>query len=286
VAQKDQDKQDDKDKEYLAKFPGFKGTPFEGRKGKSDRAVFMELFTGATCPPCVAADLAFDVLMKTYKPSELILVQYHLHVPQPETMTNPSSIARSQYYKVKGVPTANFNGKPKPGLGGPFKFAEKSYTAARGVIDPLLEEAAEVKLAVQTQRKGDQIDINVDVTGLKGASADTKLRILLFEETIRYVGSNTIRFHHNVVRAFPGGVEGQELKEANSKHKASINLTSLRGELTKYLDEFEAKLTDKGKKFANPARPLDFNNLRVIAFVQNDGTREILQAFQAEVAPK
>src|SRR5262249_34858033 len=76
------------DNEYLAKVPAFTPAKFDGRKGKSDRAVVMELFTGAQCPPCVAADLAFDGLEKTYKPSELILIQYHMHIPGPDPLTN------------------------------------------------------------------------------------------------------------------------------------------------------------------------------------------------------
>src|SRR5581483_5361271 len=65
--------------EYSQK-PHFPAAKFAGRKGKSDRAVLVELFTGAQCPPCVAADLGFDALQKTYGPSEVVRLQYHLHV--------------------------------------------------------------------------------------------------------------------------------------------------------------------------------------------------------------
>jgi hypothetical protein len=41
-----------RDKEYLARVPPFKPDTFAGRKGKSERVVAMELFTGAQCP-CV-----------------------------------------------------------------------------------------------------------------------------------------------------------------------------------------------------------------------------------------
>ena len=51
------------------KVPFIAVKPFAGRKGKSDRAVLVELFTGAQCPPCVAADMAFDALPQTYKPT-------------------------------------------------------------------------------------------------------------------------------------------------------------------------------------------------------------------------
>ncbi len=276
------------DAEYNAKMPGFKGTVFEGRKSKSERAVFMELFTGAACPPCVAADLAFDVLQKTYKPSELVLIQYHVHIPGPDPMTNPDTQARWEFYRkgfaeqVRGVPCSIFNGKPatKPAQsGGGFEAAEKKYQDYCDVINGLVEDNAAAKLTAEASRDGERIEVAVKVSGLADPGPDKKLRILLAEETVRYAGSNKIRMHHNVVRAFPGGVDGLPLKDAASRHKASIHLGNLRTDLTKYLDNFEATV----RPFANPARPLAFSNLRVIAFVQDDNSREILQAVQIEI---
>ncbi len=71
------------DEEYHKKVPPFKPTPYAGRKNpKANQAVVMELFTGAQCPPCVAADVAFDALFMTYKPTEFIGLQYHLPHPR------------------------------------------------------------------------------------------------------------------------------------------------------------------------------------------------------------
>ena len=276
------------DRAYKAKMPGFKGEVFAGRQGKSERAVFMELFTGATCPPCVAADLAFDVLQSTYKPSELVLLQYHMHIPGPDPLTNADTEARWAYYrklnpgKVNGVPSSLFNGQPKAGGGGGAANAEAKYGVYRKVIDELIEADAGAKIALSAERSGDKIDINVKVTGVNDPGSDKKLRILLAEETVRYLGSNKIRLHHNVVRAFPGGVKGHALTEAASKHNATVNLGDLRTQLTKYLDEFESG----GRSFANPSRPMALNHLRVIAFVQDDSTGDILQAAMVEVKGK
>ena len=99
---------------------------------------------------------------------------------------------------------------------------------------------------------------------------------MLTEETVRYPGANKIRLHHNAVRAFPGGVAGQPLTEASSMHKVSISVSDLRGELNKYLDNSVRALKDT-------PRPLELQRLRVIAFVQDDNTYEILQAVQVEV---
>src|SRR5262249_56843305 len=53
----------------------------------------------------------------------------------------------------------------------------------------------------------------------------------------------------------------------------------LRKSLAKYLDDF-AKENDA--QF--PERPMGFKNFRVAAFVQNDATKEVLQAVQVAVA--
>jgi len=276
------------DDEYMATMPPFKGAPFGGRQGKSERVAFMELFTGATCPPCVAADLAFDVLQKSFERRDLVLIQYHVHIPGPDPMTNADTLARWDYYRkafpkeVGGVPSSIFDGKPQGGGGGGVAQAEKKYEAYRKIIEPLMENDAGAKLAAQAVRKGDQIDINLTVDGVKNPSSQMKLRVLLAEETVRYAGSNTIRLHHNVVRAFPGGVDGMTILQPDSKHNAAINVAKLRGDLVNYLDNFESL----GRTFANPARPLEMTHLRVIAFVQDDETQEILQAVQIPVESK
>src|SRR5262249_19683247 len=73
---------------------GFTPEPFKGRKGKSDRTALLELFTGAECPPCAAADLACDALVKAFTPKDVIVLQYHLHVPAPDPMTSPDGMDR------------------------------------------------------------------------------------------------------------------------------------------------------------------------------------------------
>ena len=62
-----------------------------------------------------------------------------------------------------------------------------------------------------------------------------------------------------------------------------VDLDQLRKDLSTYLTEFEKK--DPDNKFPNPQRPLDLKNLRVVAFLQNDATNEVLQAVEVELQP-
>lgn len=274
------------DKEYYKAMPPLKAEEFAGRKGKSDRRVVMELFTGAQCPPCVAADVAFDALLHAYKPSDLILIQYHMHIPGPDPLTNADSEARWDYYRkefpqgVRGTPTTIFNGKPEAGGGGGFANAGNKLDQYRKIIDPLLEEEPGAKVTAHASRKGNKIDIAVEVTDLKEPGETKKLKLLLVEDTIRYVGGNNLRFHHHVVRALPGGVDGLALASNSTKHTATVDLDQVRSTLNTYLNTYAAEKSP----FPNPDRPLDLKNLRVIALVQDDKTKEILQGTIIEVA--
>ena len=268
------------DAEYRKTVPPFKPTAFAGRKDKAaNQVVVMELFTGAQCPPCVSADVAFDALLKSYKPGELVLIQYHLHIPGPDPLTNTEAIARAKFYGVNSTPTAMLNGGKSPALGGGMANAEARFKTLINVIDPMLEKSADVKLAGKASRTGDKIDIGVEVTG--GDGDDMKLRLLVVEEDVKYVGGNGLRFHHQVVRAMPGGADGVAVKDKTFKHTASVDLVEVRKDLTKYLDEFAAN-----RPFPKPERPMEMKALRVIALVQNDKTKEIVQAIQLDVEAK
>src|SRR5262249_3224317 len=78
----------------------FQPGTFTGRRGKSERVVLVELFTGANCGPCVAADLAFDGLLRTFEPRDVVLLQYHLSIPSFDPLANADTERRSQYYRI------------------------------------------------------------------------------------------------------------------------------------------------------------------------------------------
>jgi hypothetical protein len=261
------------DAEYLASVPPFKPEPYPGRKEKgANKVAVMELFTGAQCPPCVAADVAFDALAKSYKPTDVVLLQYHLHIPGPDPLTNRDTLGRAEYYDVHSTPSTLFDGKSQAGGGGGMEAARQKYNQYVDILDAMLEKATDVKVAGTFGRAGDRLTANVTVTGAD-PSAELKLRLVVVEETIKYVGSNQIRFHHEVVRAMIGGPAGVAVNDKAFKHSAAADIDEIKKGLTGYLDEFAATT-----KFPSKKRPMDLGHLKVFALVQNDKTKEIVQA--------
>jgi hypothetical protein len=257
----------------------FKTEKFAGRKAKSNRAVLVELFTGAQCPPCVAADMAFDGLEKTYQSGEVVLLQYHLHIPGPDPMSNTDTDNRFEYYmdaypkKVRGTPTSLFNGKLDATGGGDRDDAPDKYKEFCTVVNKFLETPDTLKLSATAARSGAKIAIHAKVAGLDKPGENMCLRLALVEDWVRYKGGNGLQYHHRVVRAMPGGVKGVSVKEKDFEHKAAIDLDDLRASLNKYLNE----------DYPEGPRPMRLRNLSVVAFVQDDETAEVLQAVNVPV---
>jgi hypothetical protein len=272
---------DQLDQEFLKDAVPFK-TEALTRKEKGERVVLVELFTGAQCPPCVAADVAFDAMLKSYKPVDVVFLQYHLHIPGPDALTNEDSIKRMGFYipdpMKQGTPTFFIDGGKGPGVGGAKADGKDAYETLNKGVGEALEVGAQAKIKLSAENKDGKVDIHVEVSDLSKAGDFIKLRLVLVEEMARYPGGNGQRLHHHVVRAFPGGVEGIALKQKSTKQDIRMDLGDVKKNLNDYLGNF------KGAKFAEDERPLDLKHLKIVAFIQNDdGDKDIFQAAQIDL---
>jgi hypothetical protein len=266
------------DEEFEKNSLSFQPAPPAARGG--DRVVLAELFTGAQCPPCVGADIAFDAALQVYSPRQVVFLQYHEHVPAPDPLTSPASERRLRYYdEVPGTPAFVIDGKilNEP-VGGPADRGERSYSILRSALDSAMGAPAEAGLKLAVHRDGDTIELVADVTGLREPGEQTRLRFALVENVVRYAAGNGQRLHHHVVRDFPGGVEGLALPEPSARRTAKVNLNELRKAQNDYLD-----LVNSRKPFPDSSRPFELAHLMAVAFIQNDVTKHVLQAVQVDV---
>jgi hypothetical protein len=267
--------------EYVAGSP-LRPEVFAGRKAKSDRAVLVELFTSAEDPPSVAAALAFDALPRVYKPTEVVRLQYHLHLPDADPLATKASEARWTYYQGKptgGTPLTVIGGRADPTGGGRADFAATKLKQYRNLIDLFLNLPAGAALQLSATRTDDKLAITAKVRNLVKIGEKMRLRIAVAESVVRYRGGNGLRYHQCVVRGFAGSPDGWPMTKPAMEQAATVDLTALRAGLNAELDEYQKK--NEGLVF--PERPLGLRKLLVVAFVQDDATREVLQAVQVEV---
>ena len=279
------------DREYNRLFPNpLKVEEHQPTEKRSGRVVLAEIFTGAGCPPCVAADLAFDAAMERYSRKDLAVVAYHVHVPRPDPMTNPDTEARYKVYQVSGVPTFAIDGKTTIGGGGRERTKEV-YDGPKGFnqdIEKDLELPAEAGLRLTADLNSGEVRASVLVNRVQSESQELKVQIALVEKRVVYSGENGIRFHPMVVRALGGPrAEGFPLdpKQPGSFDEA-FDLAKVSSALQAHLDDYEAK-GHRGEsfKFIEKKYQIDPARLAVVAFVQDDKTKHVLQAAYVDLSP-
>jgi hypothetical protein len=264
---------------YTASMPKYTGKPVSPRPADPEnRVVLCELFTGADCSYCVAADVAFSHLLKTYSPSEVVALQYHEHIPQPDPLANQDSEARFRFYFPDrgGTPTFTIDGLPAQ-RGGLLHQSVEVYASIRSMIDRFLARKTTVRIQLAAQPKGNVVAITADAEGSFPPAEPIRLRLALAEERVAMRGSNGIREHEMVVRSMPGGPQGVEMKDGKLHYQGTVDLKSLRQELNDQLIADEEKL-----KVKFSSKPLDLTHLRLVAFVQNDQSHEIYQTKMVE----
>jgi hypothetical protein len=272
------------DQEFEKKRPAVKPNPFGGRRGGGDRAVLLELFTGAQCNPCVVADLAADGLLQTYRPDELVVIEHHLGIAGFDPLANHEGDQRGRFYGVAYTPSISVDGKDMGVMGlargnrALLTNPQAGYDLARPWIESRLEVETEAELALSAERGGDRIRIKAEVSRLKRTGEKTRLRLVLLDDVVSYRGWNGIRLHRHVPRSFPGGVDGFALTEASCKKEVGIHLGIVRKDLERYLDRFGHE-----RNFADNDRPVAFGRLKVVGFIQDDATKQVLQARQVDV---
>ncbi len=281
---------------------------YERAADRSERVVLAEIFTGAGCPPCVAADLAFESAMHRYSPKEVAVLMYHMHVPRPDPMANPYTQSRAKFYAVPGVPTYAIDGDAKTGGGAAdtaLPFYKKSIEP---VIDKRLTVKADAALTLKASGTDKAVKATVTVGAVETKSTKLRLHLVLAEEQIRYSGENGIRFHPMVVRSMAStGSEPPKPPAEGAKPEVTPTLPipilgfpvepgkaktiEYTFDLAKVVADGLANLEDLEKnsarypnhKFVQKKHEVNPAKLLLVAFVQDEESKQVLQAVQVEL---
>ena len=237
------------------------------------RVVVVELFTGTSCPGCVAADVAAGAAQSAYPPEKLLVLRYHVHVPAPDPMTIQAGGDRYQIYEAPGTPTVVVNGKTLANIGGILDQTPQAFERLTEMIDRRISDDTDVRVELTAQPAGDRIRISAAVNGLRPIPEKARLRLAIVEDGIDFLAPNGIRVHEGVVRSMPAGAKGIPVREGKLVFSDSISIAEMKDDITSDLDYAEERYD---LKF--PVRPLSLAHLRLVAFVQDDATKEILQA--------
>lgn len=251
----------------------FHPAPVKAGPGWKGKAVLAELFTGSECPPCVAADLAFDGLLESHPATTVVVLEYHLPIPAPDPMMNAASKKRQDYYGVNSTPTVFFDGQDRNSGGGGRSMAATKYKQVAARVAARVDEAPGAVLNVQASRKGDQVEATVDL-GKPAAGVDYLLALVQGQQ--EHKGGNKILVHKMLVRDL--------LTLEPGARKAAFDLAASEKSTDAYLTDFE-KTSQRFKGFTFPVRrhAISREGLKVVLFAQEQASKKVLQAVLAEV---
>lgn len=260
--------------------------PHRTAPATSAKTVLGELFTGADCGPCVSADLAFDALAEYYGRQELIILEYHLHIPRPDPLTTNDGWERYLYYGGDfGTPVAFFDGRDKVGGGGPKFVLANRFAMYQKAVSNRLTDISGLSLSISALRRGSIVQANVEIKGANDVIRQNgaTLHIALVENSVNYTGSNGINPHAFVVRKLADGSKGFVIQPGSNFIQRQINLDVVDKDIQDMIDRPESlpsKSPSMTKKpiWRSVPPPMNRENLSIVAWIQIPATKEIPQA--------
>lgn len=220
---------------------------------QSQRLTLLEEFTQASCGPCAAQNPALNALLSSNE-TKTVSIKYQTNWPgvdpmnaQTQTWVGP----RVSYYAVGGVPNIQFEGTVVSGA--PNALNQTSINNRYAVASPFDLEVSHAYNATY-----DSITISVDITCTQAATGTLVLHTVLVEKEVAFCvapGSNGEKEFYSVMRKMLPTVAGTTL--AN---------TWTVGQTQNF--QFTT---------AVPTYIYNKNELAIVAFIQNNTNKDVLQ---------
>ena len=240
--------------------------------------VLLELFTGSSCAPCVAADLACEAMQAAFPKSELVVVRYHEHNPTFDPLCGQHSFQRYQQYQIEGARTVVVDGALLPGVAGSYQNVPGALQAIALELQKRLKPEPGLQIKLEVTRSGESVKVTAKVSNLTDLADKPRLYLLVVEDEIDFLAPNGIRRHDAIARRFLNDLAGFELKPDALEHSVEFQVDGLRVQLSKDLEELE-----KQESIQFSVKPLDLKKLRIVAFIQNSTNAKVFQTTTAPV---
>ena len=183
---------------------------------QSQRRVFIEEGTNASCSPCASQNPAFDALLLANS-DKVAVLKYHWYFPGTDPMNaqNPDeNNGRVAYYGINGVPTAIIDGVIPDGS--TFGYAGSPAGFTQALIDEHYNTPSPLNMSVyqdiNTDNKTVDTYILLEATG--SLSGSLKAHVAVVEKQIHFnsaPGSNGEKDFYDVLRKMVPDMNGSAI---------------------------------------------------------------------------
>lgn len=227
--------------------------------GQYQRTVLFEEFTQASCGPCASQNPGFNALLDENS-DKTLAIKYQVWWPGFDPMylqNEPDVDSRVGYYSVSGVPDATMDGVHIANdcaayVGAPACVSQDDIDAAAAITSPFLINVTHSFNAEYTT-----VNVHVEVTAGADVAGTLKLQVAVTEKEILFdtpPGSNGETEFYGVMKKL---------------------LPSATGTTTGAFYGGETKSFDLSWDMSNI---YNLNNIQIVAFMQDDATKKVLQA--------
>jgi hypothetical protein len=175
-----------RDATEFAKFlVPFETPAYAGRKAKSDRVALVEFFTASEEESCFAPTAAVEGLLKSHKPSEAVVLQYHVPAGGSDPLMNKDGLTRqfSMFNKL-AAPVVLVNGKPLSRTGAGSGEAKDRYKQLTDLVNEQLELPPGAKLGVTIEKDAKGLKATAKVSELEKPGEKMVLKFVVYEPLV------------------------------------------------------------------------------------------------------
>lgn len=240
----------------------------------AQKLALVEEFSGENCGPCAAQNPGFMALLETpSNASKVLLLKYQSPIPSAGPIYYENTVftdARMGYYQVGFAPYARINGNHEVAENNPTAIQQDAVGmigyAQQSDIDNAAAESTNFTMSISDPVYDDngQFTATITVTATAATTeSNTKLRVALAEE-LQYTtapGTNGETHFQNVVRQMYPDADGQAIDASWTVNQTRTYTVS--GFVPSYVND-------------NPP------SVFLAAFLQNDTTKEVLQATRTD----
>jgi hypothetical protein len=217
--------------------------PAEPQSRSVSRVVLTELFTATWCGACPSAVGAMDRLADdtNYFPDKIAMIQWHAN----DAYSDSDHSARLSYYSISGVPTAMFDGVGSVVGGG----SNCNNTAVDNAYKSEINNrptTADVDITVTKSLNGNSGSYDIDFEALASLTGTLQARAVLVEDINASHGCSKYRWTARKV------LEDQSISISSNGDNVTLS-----GTFTNTWDKYK---------------------IGIVAWVQNEATKEVLQA--------
>ncbi|GCD78743.1 hypothetical protein JCM31826_22250 [Thermaurantimonas aggregans] len=237
----------------------------------TQRRPLMEVFSSSTCAPCAPANASFKALMDQQPPDHFTVIKYQMSWPGTgDPYYTPEGGDRRTFYGVNSVPNMQIDGG----------WNQHAGQATQAIIDQFRAVPSFVNINATSTRNGQTISAQINVSPVANLTGNIRLFAAIKEtQTTQNVKTNGETVFYDIFKKFMTPSTGQVVTNLNAGTTQTFNLS--------YTFNGTYILPPNATQPVNHATNHtveNFNNLRVVVWLQDMTTKQVLQSTQATLS--